>query len=574
MKLLHIDLKQVTGIPVSKLFLHMDSTNKGSVSKKKWDHFFEEAIDANFNNILSDLDAKQPLSQRAQHKLAEIWKRPRGSWKNAKGRQAASESDGHTAAQHRETSIEVEQRKAREGNSVLPRPGFAESVSATIGRIPRSKHKETHWDEQRDLVGTCEDALGPSRSVTAATATDRPSSAETGARGDQYGSSANPGDECRELIREQLRSLGPDEGKDFASLKRAERIVVEEVARELGLWCSQTTHTGQFRVMNEGEEAAEIRRKLGELKSGERAVFDFLVPTWCVYTRQVADSMGLSVLPADSSLDPERKVEVWNLSGAVREFVDVTREQLRQLCAGDVLNFPSTLSAIQSTIVEEIAAELGLFYHRFDDGLKVGNLNDFKNRICQELKGLEAGKSCIYVQGTDGMSDLEMHAIRTVAQELDDKPTMEELRSHGLLEFHFSRPLSAPIAEGISATLDASSMDRDEIKQRVAEVFERYASGRQNRDKVFLRKPDLQRYAEDARRVNRDSHRIDLLDVMPELEEMYDEILELQIDMGSKVTHGLSLDFFQVFLSKSAHLFGWSLISMLCSLLEISRLTS
>jgi len=564
MKLLHIDLRQVTGIPVSKLFLHMDSTNKGSVSKKKWDHFFEEAIDANFKKILSDLDAKQPLSQRAQHKLAEIWKRPRGSWKNVKGRQAASESDGHTAAQDRETSIEaaansspkVEQRKAREGNSVLPRPGFADSVSATSGRIPR------------------EDALGPSRSVTAVTATDRPSSAETGARGDQYGSSAITGDECRELIREQLRSLGPDEGKDFASLKRAERIVVEEVARELGLWCSQTTHTGQFRVMNEGEEAAEIRRKLGELKPGERAVFDFLVPTWCVYTRQVADSMGLSVLPADSSLDPERKVEVWNLSGTVKEFVDATREQLRQLCVGDVLNFPSTLSAIQSTIVEEIAAEFGLFCHRFDDGLKVGNLNDFKKRICQELKSLEAGKSCIYVQGTDGMSDLEMHAIRTVAQELDDKLSMEELHSHGSLELHFSRPLSAPIAEGISATLDASSMDRDEIKQRVAEVFERYASGRQNRDKVFLRKPDLQRYAEDARRVNRDSHRIDLLDVMPELEEMYDEILELQIDMGSKVTHGLSLDFFQVFLSKSAHLFGWSLISMMFSLLEISRLTS
>lgn len=39
--------------------------------------------------------------------------------------------------------------------------------------------------------------------------------------------------------------------------------------------------------------------------------------------------------------------------------------------------------------------------------------------------------------------------------------------------------------------------------------------------------------------------------------------------MGSRIHHGLTLEFFQVFLSKASQLYGWTLVNLLTSLLSV-----
>merc|ERR1712032_1315031 len=104
------------------------------------------------------------------------------------------------------------------------------------------------------------------------------------------------------------------------------------------------------------------------------------------------------------------------------------------------------------------------------------------------------------------------------------------------------------------------------LGERVAMIFQSYASGKQGNVSMFLRKPDLTTFVEDAlhikgtRALTEEAHH--------SIEAAYEEILELQVDMGSNYYHGITLEYFQVFLSAVVNILGWSLGILLNQLLE------
>jgi len=103
------------------------------------------------------------------------------------------------------------------------------------------------------------------------------------------------------------------------------------------------------------------------------------------------------------------------------------------------------------------------------------------------------------------------------------------------------------------------------MKQQATKLFTMFASGQQGRVQVLMKKPDIFKFASDAALLRKRSLNEATLE---HLEKLYDETLELQIDMGSRCTRGITVDFFQVYLNKCAEILGWSLGNLLMSLAD------
>ncbi|CAJ1413824.1 unnamed protein product [Effrenium voratum] len=104
----------------------------------------------------------------------------------------------------------------------------------------------------------------------------------------------------------------------------------------------------------------------------------------------------------------------------------------------------------------------------------------------------------------------------------------------------------------------------------VKKVFKHYASGRSKGRDVFIRNPDLGHFVEDAkealpgfRKKFRRFRRI--------FESLFDDTIQLQCDMpgeGVRITAGLTLDWFQVFVQKAVRRLGAEVMSFFMALLE------
>lgn len=107
------------------------------------------------------------------------------------------------------------------------------------------------------------------------------------------------------------------------------------------------------------------------------------------------------------------------------------------------------------------------------------------------------------------------------------------------------------------------------IKLQVEKLFNLYTSVKRGSSLRILRKSDLIRFIEDVNAVqwlhrrNRIVERFELI-----AENLFDEVLELQVDMGSGIRYGIVLEFFHVFIGRAAARLSWSQVSFLMAVLE------
>jgi len=195
-----------------------------------------------------------------------------------------------------------------------------------------------------------------------------------------------------------------------------------------------------------------------------------------------------------------------------------------------------------------------------------GKFAGFRNFVWTELEALSEGGSCSFKP----QSILDEKVIRTAASEL------------GLLVSRIGESLG--VRRPNAADLDAETSPDAEfvpatVEQQVAVVFNEYAGGHRGDNSVFLRKGDLRRFFDDAkqcgarrraatRRTTNLARTKLAAAAIAGLEREFDNIVELQVDLGCRVSHGITRDYFQVFLSKAACELGWSLVSLLLLLLD------
>lgn len=110
----------------------------------------------------------------------------------------------------------------------------------------------------------------------------------------------------------------------------------------------------------------------------------------------------------------------------------------------------------------------------------------------------------------------------------------------------------------------------DDFQSIVKRVFRLYATGYSKGRYVFIRNPDLARFMEDSRSMlpgyRRKFRRLKRI-----FESLFDDTIQLQCDMpgqGLRITAGLTLEWFQVFVQKVVRRVGIEVMSFFAALLE------
>lgn len=380
-------------------------------------------------------------------------------------------------------------------------------------------------------------------------------------------------------VREELGGLGPDEGQEYESLKRAERVALAEIAKELGYWHGSPGGLHGLFIFNEGNEAKIARQRLEAVRPGGRLFFEHADPSVRLFARGAAEGYSLSVTPPAATGSGAKAVEVFNLGGSLEEFSAGIHDLFSKLQPGEILDLPPALNEAQQEVARLAAVDLGYHVDTFGFGLaqhlSVGNLDDFKSKVRADCEALSEGATHIYGPGSTPDSsgsaetpdDRELHPLeRCVVRDVGDGLSLKVLESAG----EGGAKLMSVLKPAQVSSLDDSAKDQekdesieDTMRQHLREVFDRYATGRDS----LLRKPDLVRFIEDSCRA-RFGNKNDYDGYLAQVEETYEEVLELQVDLGSRFHHGITLDYFQVFMSKAAHAFGASLLGLLRSLLD------
>jgi len=379
-----------------------------------------------------------------------------------------------------------------------------------------------------------------------------------------------------------LGGLGPDEGREYVLARRSERGIIEEVARELGLWYGQAGSQGLL-VYREGPVAARLRQVISVLGPGEFGRVGGLTAVQALFGQALAQGAGIwaavSGSPSDTTDDGSegQTLELFNNGGTLEDFTRGVRRTLRGLREGEVVDFPGVLTEEQRNIVHNVAQDFMLVSKTLKDPpsgchASVGNLPEFQQRVSAELSTIAPGESRKYGPGQcerlgTRMTRLERSVVQQVATDLGFRAYEQDNGRGGALVGVQNLAQAELPTEGVTG----HTHDPDVIRQKVAQLFGMYSSGKQGEKRFFLRKIDLTRFVQDAARVSPRAHILQgCLDaILRDCERVFDETLELQIDLGCRKRYGLTMEYFQVFLSKASYILGWSMVSLLFALLEL-----
>eukprot|EP00928_Gymnodinium_smaydae_P008952 TRINITY_DN13303_c0_g1_i2.p1 TRINITY_DN13303_c0_g1~~TRINITY_DN13303_c0_g1_i2.p1 ORF type:complete len:304 (+),score=41.42 TRINITY_DN13303_c0_g1_i2:700-1611(+) len=252
-------------------------------------------------------------------------------------------------------------------------------------------------------------------------------------------------------------------------------------------------------------------------------------------------------------------LEVFHVGGSLEEFSKGIQRTLERLKPGEILDLPGCLSLEQKNIVHAVAFSLRLVSHDFppypDGVLSVGHLGALERRVRSDVKALVPGQSASY-EGEDMAHPLGREIVMRVARECG----CDHLADEGATRMTVTRPDEKVVKEPVIFTISTDGLTDAKMREM---VFDGWASGRSGRVK-YLRKPDLNRYI----RYAAPRQNLDADSVQEQCDEIFDDTLELQVDMGSRIIHGITIDYFNVFLTKVAGMLHVTLMVLLKSLLE------
>lgn len=571
---LHVDVHAITGLKPQEIFIAMRKLGKtpGRVSKKAWRKYFDKYLTAEDYLALSRF--RKTICHEARQQLRSILGLDPSAGNHRKGF-ANGSADGADGQQKGITSNSAQGGDWAAGDQQLQ--GDSDGGGSA------------YWDQMK---GASAHGKGPKvKWWTDSEGTGLGGAMEQGrdANSRRWGLTGQCAPEGPEVqrFRELFANMSPDMILDLGILTPEERAAVRQVAQELGLWSTGLdSEDGRVVVLQMGAKAVEIQQQLSAMKCGETLKMEGLSETMLFFAKTEAKRMGMWIRP-----DSERgTLEVMSLKGSLEDFVISIREQAMKLKEFDTFEMPAELSAVQRAEVEFMANKLHLAFMVREDGTcVVGKLNEFENQLGDILDGLQAGESRL-VKPTSVAPQLLKRPAG--CQALAALLVMEVAKAKGLdtsmtvtNAFQVTRPKAfvrqlkgkAAGADGSAPPKDQASQgagtvtrsdsdldaipdwDDDTLASKISEAFDELATGTHGRNK-YLRRSDLQAMAE-AIGNRRKKWTVDA--VYPIIELIFEETLELQVDMGCKVRVGLSLESFRVFLSKTAYKIGWAVTSLL-----------
>lgn len=590
---MHIDIQALTGVRPRDIFLKMGGKS-GRVTKKSWDRFFANEVDDWLRSKMSGL--QEAFEARSRKRLRKMWKESL-SPSAAQG----GEKDGSTSSNRRDRGAGAEPtaRASSRRPSIAGKGGGESGSEAVAGAAGAGRGSRSHGQSRE--AASSSHAADDDRKGGSATrlsvakgqggSRNRSSSSRCSVVGpggaDTSGPDANSavGSESRQSLQksspevpdtdrfkmrmmEELSSLAPDEGREYKNLTRAERVALREVAAIFDIWLGNDGQaTLLYRIGPVGEG---IVTRLEEVNPGERLEIPGLPAVRCAFASAKAEGLSLWGAAVDGK-GGLKTLTVFNLGGNIEEFLAGITRTLKELAPGQVVDFPwSLLDESRQEVIRSTVADLGMMSHEFGDQLSVGNLSSFAAHVRHVLEELDSSSLHTFVADErcpervpgEGLPALARRIVRTLAEAAGDSASeSEDENGAKVVNVLGGGGLRSPMAFPVAKPLE---LDEEGIKENVRRLFGVYATGTQGRN-TFLRKPDLYRLTDDA--AAQRNQKVEK-DAMEDIETVYDETLELQVDMGSRVHRGITVDYFQVFLTKVSTLLGWSLSSLLMALLE------
>jgi hypothetical protein len=224
-----------------------------------------------------------------------------------------------------------------------------------------------------------------------------------------------------------------------------------------------------------------------------------------------------------------RKVAVANLKG----FRQDVRTMLKRLQPGQRRDFSPSLTALERGVVQDSSAEISFCFESHEAG-------EHSFVSVTRPGGRDQGEP---VPTRDTSSTNHLHGKEAVPEAKHNSESEAAVAFRG---------------EGES------------VASIVSKIFMAYATGKFNGETIFLRFPDLNEFAEDAKDAMPAKHRL-FMQFRADLESVFDDTMQLQVDMGTRTTKGLTLQWFQVFIQKAMKKVGAGCVGLLFALISDIR---
>lgn len=423
--------------------------------------------------------------------------------------------------------------------------------------------------------------------------------------------------EYAQEIEDQLDNIPLHSSMTFSNaLVETQRAVIQLLAQRQGLVAVMEPRGAnqELVVYNVASNFVQnIEIQLNGLRQNEGCMFnEDLSPEETKLVRVLSENMGfLTTRNSDGTLS------AFNL----QDFANEVRDQLTALPIGEEVRIAiGTKTEEQQLMVFRLIQELGL--EAREEGTKksreviISNLVQFLSTAKEKMIAAQDGEmlefilppqekqqvaffdlakdyafECVdRVNTNDGV---EAHLIRMAVE----KTSLAQRRRRSSIVKQASKtdleevvPIIKPptpdpndaevestsSSEGLEDSSQATSLSFEELPEPiqrntgeglVARVFQQYASGRWIGQTLFLRYGDLKGFAEDLKYVtpNVDTK---LYRFTGMFEYVFEDTLQLQIDMGVRGRHGLTLEWFQIFLQKIILRLGMEFVPVLFRLLE------
>lgn len=381
-------------------------------------------------------------------------------------------------------------------------------------------------------------------------------------------------------MERQLRELEEGQGMRLSKeLSDEERRLVKAMAEQMGYAVTQTS--AGIEVTNLSTYAKQIREDLSQLGVGEtqRIQLSSATDEQQVILQRVAAELGLDW--EEEGTRRQRIATVGNMVSLVEEM----REKLSDnTSSGTVLSFILPPTESQRETFFNMAQNYGFECIGKEDTEQ--GVRAYLRRLSFERSSLAARRRRNSISATAstpkgdgqfGLGETEPHGQQ------ESHALLEEDQEESGLEEDSEEEVKPELEEDESVEEDSaepSELKEDDMSDLllmrglqsgedhlIPRVFRRYASGNWRGKVLFLRYGDVKDFAEDLKYVtpNVDTR---LYRFTGMFEYLFEDTLQLQIDMGVRVGQGLTIEWFQIFLQKIIARLGKQFVPVLFQLLD------
>jgi hypothetical protein len=366
-----------------------------------------------------------------------------------------------------------------------------------------------------------------------------------------------------ERIRRELSQIAVGGSRLYTEhLTSCQRNIINGVAEEMGLWAHTRKEGGHVEVFNLDDFAKVVRKDLRVLSDGE----DREYPNLKDMQRQVVFAIAeeLELVACDTDTGVGRCITVANLS----TFMDDIRERLTPLNPGQKEEFEKFFTPVQNQAIHDVAGEMKLWSEtREEEGetwVDVHRLREGQIAPCGRtqipMKGFGGADE---VQGGDGSVEVsEAARMRGMAVRF---PRAQDEDGWGVGANQASgMGYQSKVGGQLSGEADdyADSNKSDQHLDLIRGLFDVFATGMYNGQKIFMRFPDLKAFFTSLQSsMNGSKDKFEKFE--KSLESVFGETLQLQIDMDVRTSKGLTFRWFQVFIQAAMRKIGVTALSIL-----------